>query len=110
MAMYPNASAACEAQLCFGLSLNTFSRSSQSRQYSRNPARPCAHLMELNRHLGIVSWAALIRSGTLWHVNGIQFGGNERLYPGAATLEAFFPNRSVGFLQCATFWRQAHEY
>src|ERR1700752_165096 len=51
-------SAACEAQLCFGLSLNTFNRSSQSRQYSRNPARPCAHLMELNRRLGIVSWAA----------------------------------------------------
>src|SRR5256885_4561848 len=25
-----------------------------------------------------------------WHVNGIQFGGNERLYPGAAALEAFY--------------------
>src|ERR1700724_852895 len=65
MAIYPKLSAACEAQLCFGLSLNTFNRSSQSLQYSRNPARPCSHLMELNRHLGIVSWAALILSSTL---------------------------------------------
>ena len=44
------------------ISLNTFNRSSQSLQYSRNPARPCSHLMELNWHLGIVSWAALIRT------------------------------------------------
>jgi hypothetical protein len=43
MARYPNASAACEAQLCFGVSLNTFNRSSQSLQYSRNPASPCSH-------------------------------------------------------------------
>jgi hypothetical protein len=34
-------------------------------QRNANPANPCSHLMELNRHLGIVSWAALIRSGTL---------------------------------------------
>src|ERR1700704_4935863 len=65
MAIYPKLSAACEVQLCFGLSLNTFNRSSQSRQYSRSPARPCSHLIELNLHLEIVSWAALILSSTL---------------------------------------------
>src|ERR1700730_18821632 len=91
MAIYPKLSAACEAQLCFGLSLNTFNRSSQALQYSRNPARPCSHLMELNRHLGIVSWAALILSSTLcigtW--TGLNPGAGECLYPGAAALEAF---------------------
>jgi hypothetical protein len=41
-----------------------------------------------------------------WHVNGIQFGGNERLYPGAATLEAFHADivRHVAFAEVATLF------
>src|SRR4030088_2433125 len=34
----------------------------------------------------------LVGNAVHWHVNRIQFGGNERLYPGAATLEAFDRN------------------
>ena len=41
-----------------------------------------------------------------WHVNGIQFGGNERLYPGAATLEAFDRNvvRDITFAGVAALF------